>query len=511
MLEEHNLKNALDSNGDFKLVYHINGEKYDSIWYNAAQRWNFLLRRKRGLVMDSKASNISKLRSTERGLSIGGCRCWFQNEILANDGNSKYKYKRLSSEAVSLSFEVEALFFIPQRHIHALMLKSFLLLPRLSAYPVRRICMSKMSSPKLPICPKFKSLENGENDIRVNSDGFRFRVVSYNILAQVYVKSSYFPHSPSPCLKWKARSQAILTILRSLEADFLCIQELDEYDSFYKSNLESLGYSGIYVQRSGQKRDGCGIFHKCNSAELVLEEKIEYNDLVDSVEIGTTGGMDRISDSTFDGNEEVAHTEDSPPKNESSDTVDPNDPRVRMKRDCVGLMAAFKLRDHSNHLVIVANTHIYWDPEWIDVKLAQAKYLLFRLAQFKEVVSNKFDCTPSVILAGDFNSTPGDMVYQFLISGNSSAMPVPEHSEAAPIPLCSVYAFIGREPPFTNCTPDFTNTLDYIFFSPSGGLRPVSFLELPGPESSDVIGGLPNFHHPSDHLPIGTDFEIIGT
>lgn len=43
----------------------------------------------------------------------------------------------------------------------------------------------------------------------------------------------------------------------------------------------------------------------------------------------------------------------------SQERGDPNDPRVRLKRDCVGIMAAFKLKD-SQHLVIVANTHIYW-------------------------------------------------------------------------------------------------------------------------------------------------------
>lgn len=50
------------------------------------------------------------------------------------------------------------------------------------------------------------------------------------------------------------------------------------------------------------------------------------------------------------------------------------------------------------------------DPEWTDVKLAQVKYLLSRLARFKEVASNKFGCTSSVVLCGDFNSTPGDKV-----------------------------------------------------------------------------------------------------
>ena len=39
---------------------------------------------------------------------------------------------------------------------------------------------------------------------------------------------------------------------------------------------------------------------------------------------------------------------------------DPNDPRVRLKRDCVGIMAAFKLKDPFHHVVILANTHLYW-------------------------------------------------------------------------------------------------------------------------------------------------------
>ena len=54
------------------------------------------------------------------------------------------------------------------------------------------------------------------------------------------------------------------------------------------------------------------------------------------------------------------------------------------------------------------------DPEWADVKLAQAKYLLSRLALFRTRVSNRLECTPSVVVAGDFNSTPGDKVCQIL-------------------------------------------------------------------------------------------------
>ncbi|KAK9992789.1 hypothetical protein SO802_022492 [Lithocarpus litseifolius] len=148
------------------------------------------------------------------------------------------------------------------------------------------------------------------------------------------------------------------------------------------------------------------------------------------------------------------------------------------------------------------------DPEWADVKLAQAKYLLSRLALFRTLVSNRLECMPSVVVAVDFNSTPGDKVYQYLISGNSPLAPAVECLEDMPIPLCSVYASTRGEPTFTNCTPDFTNTLDYILFPPIDNIKAVSFLELPELNSSDVVGGLPNYSHPSDHLPIGAEFEI---
>lgn len=97
-------------------------------------------------------------------------------------------------------------------------------------------------------------------------------------------------------------------------------------------------------------------------------------------------------------------------------------------------------------------------------------------------------------------------VYQYLVSGTSGMGP--ESVDDLPIPLASVYAFAGGEPEFTNCTPGFTGTLDYILFSPDQGVKPVNYLELPVAESPDVSGGLPNYFHPSDHLPIGAEFEV---
>ncbi|WJX61466.1 poly(A)-specific ribonuclease [Trifolium repens] len=389
------------------------------------------------------------------------------------------------------------------------MLKALSALPP-SISSVTSVARKMSTSPTPPIHPKFISVEAADIHSRTKSDGFRFSFVSYNILAQVYVKSAFFPHSPPLSLKWKHRSNSILEVLKNLGADFFCLQELDEFDSFYKVKMQELGYSSIYMKRSGdKKRDGCGLFYKHDRAELVLEEKIEYNDLVKSVQDGNSSNDDEHGNvQTSQPDKQKDDMTKSGPKSGTEDRGDPNDPRVRLKRDCVGILAAFKFKGPSHQFLIVTNTHIYWDPEWADVKLAQAKYLLSRLAQFKTLVSDKYECTPEVIVAGDFNSQPGDMVYQYLISGNPSSELTTDYVEERPIPLSSVYASTKGEPPFTNYTPGFTGTLDYILFLPSDYIKPISYLELPDSEAADIVGGLPNFSHPSDHLPIGAEFEI---
>ncbi|KMT11531.1 hypothetical protein BVRB_5g108500 [Beta vulgaris subsp. vulgaris] len=390
-----------------------------------------------------------------------------------------------------------------------MLLRTFPLLPRLPFSCSPRFPFAAMSAEAGPLCPKFIPVEQSEITSISSSEAYKFSVVSYNILAQVFVKSSYFPHSPKPCLRWKARSRAVLTVLGDLSADFLCLQELDEYDSFYRENTEKLGYSSIYIQRSGQKRDGCGIFYKHSSAEFILQENIEYNDLVKSIEGETDTSVADSVVAVAKRNANGEETQGSTVKDAKEERGDPNDPRVRLKRDCVGIMAAFRLKDISRHLIIIANTHIYWDPEWADVKLAQAKYLLSRLNQFKTQVAERYDCIPSVIVTGDFNSTPGDQVYNYLISGSSFSEPTVECPDELPMPLCSVHACTRGEPAFTNCTPGFTGTLDYIFFSPSNCIKPVSFLQLPDADSPSVVGGLPNYQHPSDHLPIGAEFQVL--
>lgn len=339
--------------------------------------------------------------------------------------------------------------------------------------------------------PNFVSVEGGPE----GSGATSFRIISYNILAQAYVKSANFPNSPSSCLKWKARSKAVLSRLLAFDADFLCLQELDEYESYYKPNMSREGYESVYVKRSGRKRDGCGIFFRRSRFALLDKQAIDYNRLVPP-----DGGQEESSGS---------EGEDEP--------VDGNDPRVRLKRDCVGIMAAFRFLDGPQHLLLLTNTHLYWDPAWADVKLAQAKYLLLCLSDYQRTLSEKFNSAPVILVTGDFNSQPEDRVYVFLLSGHASGDDKPaqvsneqsDSDERPPVQLCSLYAQVGREPAFTNVSTGFTGTLDYILFRPCEALKPKSYLAVPESEDApELEGGLPNYNHPSDHLPIGADFSI---
>ncbi|KAJ4729123.1 carbon catabolite repressor protein 4-like 4 [Melia azedarach] len=194
--------------------------------------------------------------------------------------------------------------------------------------------------------------------------------------------------------------------------------------TFTKEIWQTDGYSSIYIQRSGQKRDGCGIFYKHNCAELLVEERIEYNDLVNSIQDGSSCGGNQKNMLAKGNDNAESKNGSSLKKGDSGDHGDLNDPYVRLKRDCVGIMTAFRLKGPFDHVVVVATTHLYWDPELADVKLAQAKYLASRLAEFKTQISDKFDCVPSVIVAGDFNSVPGDKVYQYLTSRCPTSAPL---------------------------------------------------------------------------------------
>lgn len=56
---------------------------------------------------------------------------------------------------------------------------------------------------------------------------------------------------------------------------------------------------------------------------------------------------------------------------------DPNDPRVRLKRDCVAILAAFRIIEAPSKLVILGNTHLYWQVLLLQIRQQNESLSLF--------------------------------------------------------------------------------------------------------------------------------------
>ncbi|KAL9858292.1 putative poly(A)-specific ribonuclease [Arabidopsis thaliana] len=255
----------------------------------------------------------------------------------------------------------------------------------------------------------------------------------------------------SSSLMWEKRSKAILDNIKNFEADFICLQASTIV--FFDRNMEAHGYSGIPIEnKEGYE---CAIFFKPKIAEFITYQTTRIQGYTKYENLCVAPSSSTVS-------------------SESSDVVNAEELSV--------VMAAFKILKP-----LIMSKRDRWD----DLKLAKVKTLMTELASFKEIISALTNCSPSVILAGDFNSKP--YVHKYINSDN-----IPSD-----IDLRSVYEFTKGEPRFTNNVPGFAETLDYMFYTHSEIISPVKLLDSP-----DEVDFLPNEIHPSDHLPIGVEFEI---
>lgn len=181
-------------------------------------------------------------------------------------------------------------------------------------------------------------------------------------------------------------------------------------------------------------------------------------------------------------------------------------------RDHVAAVALLEHK-HTGARVIVANAHIFWNPEFKDVKLVQTALLMSELHHIVDRFGKlppRFDLPNAprysqenrvpVILCGDFNSTPDSGVYQFLDKGYLAPDHVDfngfkygnlttdglEHSLA----LKSSYGSVG-ELPLTNHTPEFSGVIDYIWYS-SASLQVTALLGEVDKEYLNRTVGFPN-------------------
>jgi CCR4-NOT transcription complex subunit 6 len=107
--------------------------------------------------------------------------------------------------------------------------------------------------------------------------GPRFRVVTYNVLAEIYATQQQYPYTDFWALSWDYRFGNMLREILDASPEVICLQEIqaDHYENHVYANLSDAGYEGVYKQKTRQsmglagKVDGCALFWKRSKFHLV--------------------------------------------------------------------------------------------------------------------------------------------------------------------------------------------------------------------------------------------------
>ncbi|XP_077949571.1 protein angel homolog 2 isoform X4 [Gasterosteus aculeatus] len=207
---------------------------------------------------------------------------------------------------------------------------------------------------------------------------FDFSVMSYNILSQQLLQDNVYlyQHCPPGLLAWDRRLSNLLDEMRQHDADILCLQEVqeDHYENQIKPALQALGYQCEYKKRTGNKPDGCAVIFKASRLSLLSSNPVEFF---------------RPGDALLD-------------------------------RDNVGLVLLLRPNGAERRgadpsaFLCVANTHLLYNPNRGDIKLAQLAILLAEIGRLSRLPDGSAN---PVVLCGDFNSTPRSPLYGFLTTG----------------------------------------------------------------------------------------------
>jgi mRNA deadenylase 3'-5' endonuclease subunit Ccr4 len=186
-----------------------------------------------------------------------------------------------------------------------------------------------------------------------------FTVASWNILAEPYIRPGYYPDTDPARLDPEWRRPAVLNRAARLDADLLCLQEVEPvmFETL-RMLLGGLGYEGRLALK-GERQEGCAVFFRTAALALRGEHVLRFAD--------GGGGPD------------------------------------------TGCLALVLLLENEGRRLAVAGTHLKWDPPETPPEqrlgLRQARQLVADLPGVSAGCQARLVC-------GDFNAVPEDAVLQ---------------------------------------------------------------------------------------------------
>jgi len=350
------------------------------------------------------------------------------------------------------------------------------------------------------------------------------RVLSFNVLADLYCTPASYPYAPAWALSWAYRYPRVLATLLSQSPHILCLQEVqkDVYHDQLAPALAAAGYAGVWHAKTrtgvGENGivDGVATFVHASAGTIARVTRIEFN-TVARAKAARAAGMSPEAAAAATTQAMLSILGASNPAAAAQ--------LKRLSKDNVALLTLLEITLPSAAVqrLLVVNTHLTWDPVFADVKLWQCLELLSAVQDFRAVVAAERPGTPPlpVVMAGDFNSEPSSAVYSVLagyghqvaravaagalqptataaqVSGLLQYVsPVPAVSDADlpedpngilpppgemvhNLPLISAYAAVtAEEAPYTNHTQSYSGCIDYVWVSLES-LCPVAAWAIP--------------------------------
>ncbi|RUS84830.1 hypothetical protein EGW08_007371 [Elysia chlorotica] len=321
-----------------------------------------------------------------------------------------------------------------------------------------------------------------------------FRVMTYNILAEVYSDTEFsrdhlFNYCPYDALQMDYRKHLLLKEIIGYKADLLCLQEVDKhiFSSHLLPALSTLGYTGLFMGKARQVSEGCASFVRqdkfriLNSHDIVLSEFLSSDPLCADI-------WDEVS------------------------KVEPLRECI-MERSSVLQMTAVERVDQPNRVVCLCNTHLYFHPTACNVRLILAAAALRHIQAVCDAYTLEGK-TAAMVFCGDFNSAPHLAVYQLMTSQLVPSDHVDwasagEEQLLTSLELCQPMNILSAcgTPSYTNYTSGFQATLDYVFIN-ADLLEVAKVVPLPSHEEVTANIALPNRVFPSDHLALVCDLKF---
>ncbi|KAI1310276.1 hypothetical protein EDD11_003776 [Mortierella claussenii] len=241
--------------------------------------------------------------------------------------------------------------------------------------------------------------------IRLRKKKDRFLFMSYNLLAQALVRRDMFPYASQSALRWKFRRQNILQEFLAFSPDLACLQEVDFWEEFYLPALTKAGYETVFYKNQNKKH-GCAIIWRKTRFEKLDHQTLEYDDIGQPTfmtgNVGLMVGLRPVKQATQnpDPNADMLLAEE-----EEDEALDTNG-----AEEDAGLPGG----------VLVATTHLFWRPDGSYERLRQASILLDKIKEWNQQL--KF----TVLLGGDFNTTPRDAAYRAMTRNEMPPQQIPD-------------------------------------------------------------------------------------